>query len=66
METSLSTIRSSDGTPWMASSTREVPADPAGAANRRQLRPRSEMNFYVGLPRFAAADLVGSGYDVVR
>ena len=66
METSLSTIRSSDGTPldgvFYTRSPRRTPQERRTVVNFVHGR---SMNFYVGLPRFAAADLVGSGYDVV-
>jgi pimeloyl-ACP methyl ester carboxylesterase len=66
IETQLTTVRSSDGTPLDGVIYTGAPR--AGRREHRTvvnfLHGRS-MNFFTGLGRFAATDLVGSGYDVV-
>ena len=65
METSLCTIRSGDGTALdgvlYARGGGSGPTERPPVVNFVHGR---SMNFYTGLPRFAAAGLVGAGYDV--
>ena len=66
IHTQLLTIRSADGTPLDGVHyTRVGDARPAAARPVVNFLHGRSMNFYVGVQRFAAADLVDAGYDVV-
>lgn len=66
VQTELVTIRSADGTPLdgVHYARRGDARPPAARTVVNFLHGRS-MNFYVGIQRFAAADLVAAGYDVL-
>ena len=66
LRTTLFTIRSADGTPLdgVHYARPEDRRPPAARTVVNFLHGRS-MNFYVGVQRFAAADLVAAGYDVL-
>ncbi len=66
MQTELLTIRSADGTPLDGVHyTQSGDARAVGARPVVNFLHGRSMNFYVGIQRFAAAELVAAGYDVL-